>query len=492
MKSKINIIELIEKKLESLTGLNQKTSTEIAKEIIEENDSDEMPSLQSIASMVFKIKNDQKSPDEPDEKIPVKVDGETKYDVIDNKYVWSSKRAGDISLSVDEANEIFYEYSQFGLDMSQEQVRNTHHFSIPQWNSIKCVLWLYKKSNIFSPYTVDHTENTELHQLISDKLKMKEHDMHRLIEEEYKNHTIKAYKKVIKKDKEKRFYESQFFQELAALLPETEEIKIRKPYSTRGNANGPEDLLISIADLHIGAKTEGLIKTRNYNSEETITRLNAIATRVNSLHAKSANICILGDLIESFSGMNHSNTFEGINMHGGKVVVEAYKILSNFFESVDNLKGVKIIGGNHDRASASNKDDVHCTIAGIISFMLQEKYKGIFSIEYSDLILSQDLDSNLRIIMAHGDKKVLKAAGASLDAKVIEFGSQERFNVILTGHLHSRGINEDKCHFRWYKTPSIFSGNYYSESNGWNANPGYYIIYQDSDTKLPVVMDCPL
>lgn len=76
--------------------------------------------------------------------------------------------------------------------------------------------------------------------------------------------------------------------------------------------------------------------------------------------------------------------------------------------------------------------------------------------------------------------------------KISEFGTPDKFNLVLTGHLHSRGVNEDKQNLRWYQVPSIFSGNFYSEESGWNARPGYFILKEDSDTELPIIIDQPL
>lgn len=466
------------------------TSSQIATKLLEEQQ-DVTETLQHLSLMIYEVMSKQTDPKSPGEKsIEVAKEAGEKYEVIDDHYIWESKRAGTIKISVADADKMFYEYSSMGLDLSQEQVRRTHNFSIPQWNSIKNTLWLYKKSNIFSPYTADNTEMSKLQEMISSKFDMKFNDKNRLIEDEYRKHTLKEYKNVIKTSQVDRFASTEFLHELNSLLPAREKVNVHK---FAASEQDPDEIFVSIADLHIGGKTEGLKHTLDFNQDILINRLADVASQVNAMRGKKVTMAILGDIIESFTGLNHPNSWQSMEFgcYGAKVVFSAYKILCGFLDQINNLDTIKIIGGNHDRSTESSKIDRRSTIAEILFHMLIEKYGSIYDITYSPLVITHDLKYT-RIILAHGDKKVLKTAGMSVDAKVIEYGDTDKFNIILTGHLHSRGVNEDKKHFRWYRTPSIFSGNFYSEENGWNALPGFFIIKEDDKLRLPSILDCPL
>ena len=469
------------------TGLS---SSKIASKLLEDN-SDVTETLQHLSLMIYEIMSKEVDPKTPGEK-PIEIAHESgeKYQVVDDHYIWDSKKAGTIKISVADADKMFYEYSVLGLDLSQEQVRRTHNFSIPQWNSIKNTLWLYKKSNIFSPYTTDNTDVTKLQEMIASKFEMKYNDKNRLIEDEYRKHTLKEYKNVIKTSQVDRFASTEFIHELNSLLPHKEKITVNK---FAASSDDPDEVFVAIADLHIGGKTEGLKHTLDFNQEILMKRLADVAAQVNAMKGKKVNMTVLGDIIESFTGLNHINSWQSIEFgcYGAKVVFSAYKILCGFFDQINNLDTIKIIGGNHDRSTESSKVDRRSTIAEILFHMLMEKYGSIYNIEYNPLVITHDMKYT-RIILAHGDKKVLKTAGMSLDSKVIEYGDVDKFNIILTGHLHSRGVNEDKKHFRWYRTPSIFSGNFYSEENGWNALPGFFIITENERIKMPTVIDCPL
>lgn len=485
------IISLIEKKLKEFKG-DKFSSTSIAKEILEENPESEIGiSLQPLAAMVFNMHTSVKCDDAPQEKIEFDASDRSKYDVIDGNYVWESKRAGKISIPVSQIDEMFWDYSEHGMNMSQNEVRMKYNLTIPQFNSIKATLWMYKKGHIFSPYTVEHTDPLEMSQMVSDKMAEKYKNVDKIVKVEHSKETYKEYKRIIRQNAKREYIQQQFFEQLNALLPTVEKVAPVKVTFKSGEQH-PEELMVAIADLHIGAVTEGLKITPDYNRDVLKNRLDKVAEEVNARGAKSVTLAILGDLIESFSGLNHMDSWKGLDLYGADVVVEAYDILSEFFEKINNLNIIKIVGGNHDRASANKKEDNTPTIAAIISTMLKRKYSGVYKIDYDNLVLDYNFGDNVKIIISHGDNNILKKSTSSFDFKVMEFGDPDKFNLVLTGHWHSRKIQEDKGQLRWYSTPSIFSGNHYSERNGWNSQPGYFIITEDKKLGKPIVMDCPL
>jgi predicted phosphodiesterase len=469
---------------------NDMSSTDIAELIIKDN-KDISESLQYISLMVYEEMSKEDDPAlSSDKVIEFRENSETRYSVIDDHYVWESRKAGSMCISVTDADRIFYEYSRFGLNMDQEEVRNKHGLSIPQWNSLKSTLFLYKSSNIFSQHTCDNTRVEDLQAMISDKMDMKFNDKNRVLEHEYRKHTIKEYKKVIRKFQVSQFASTEFLHQLNTLMPQNETITV---YRNNNVDTDVPELLVTIADLHIGARTEGLRKTPDFNESVLERRLSSIAQSANALKSGSVSVCILGEIRESFSGLNHSNSWQNMEYgaYGADVVFSAYGILSKFLDSINNLKTVKIIGGNHDRSSSDNGIDRKADIAKLIFFLLKEKYNHVYNIEFDSLVLTHDM-RDTRFILAHGDKKVIRKSSNGMDSKILEYGDNKKFNVVLTGHLHSRGVNEDKVHCRWYSVPSVFSGNFYSEENGWNSRPGFFLVHEDPATRLPKIIDCPL
>ena len=71
------------------------------------------------------------------------------------------------------------------------------------------------------------------------------------------------------------------------------------------------------------------------------------------------HVHINGDLIESFSGLNHLNSWQSMDstMIGANVIRMCSKMLHTALSEVDNLGTVKIVAGNHDRLSKNNDEE---------------------------------------------------------------------------------------------------------------------------------------
>lgn len=452
-------------------------------------------SVQALSVMIYKQLTYEENPATVSDTIPIEVpdsfnssDSEnSKYSVIDDEYRWTSSTAGEIKLPVSVADSIFYDYSRYGKNMSQSETRKKHRLTNQQWNTIKSTLRLYKDSNIYSPYTWEHTNQEDLAPMVSNKVMELVNDEVSVVEHEYNNNIIKKYKQIIHQDA-RNTYESQLFLDnLNSMMPKTKTVYVTQ---TPKKDVKTKSIVAVIADIHVGASTEGLIRTPDYNIEVAKKRLEEVADAINAEAAENVTLCILGDLIESFSGLNHINSWQSMEkgMHGSKVFWAAADILGEFFEKVSNLKTIKVIGGNHDRSTPDNKMDTKGTIADIISGYWARLYKGIYEIEFNPLLLTYDVDENSRIIMAHGDKRVLKKD--MFQASVMRHCDLSKMNYVLTGHLHSRNIKSDSDIIRWYQIPSIFSGNNYSEEGGFNSRPGFFLLKPASDCLR--VMDCPL
>jgi hypothetical protein len=82
---------------------------------------------------------------------------------------------------------------------------------------------------------------------------------------------------------------------LNSLLPETETVTVNR-YPSR--KDDPDEIFVAIADLHIGARTEGLHKTPDFDMDVLERRLDDVAADINKMKAKNINVSILGDIIE--------------------------------------------------------------------------------------------------------------------------------------------------------------------------------------------------
>ncbi len=411
-----------------------------------------------------------------------------RYRVSNGMYHWKSK-GGPMKLSVDQADELFYEFSKHGLNMTQMAIRNKHNLSIREWHSLKSTLWLYKESNIFSPWTVDNTPQGELQQLVESKMNMKFADKKRLVEDEYQKVTLKNYNKVIKENNIEDIALERLIDELY------DELNVPTPIITRvdkgcgtGNENAPGTIVVVIADLHIGSRVEDLNVTTDFNIDILKGRLKTAAEKINKVGAEHVKLAILGDLIESFTGLNHKNTWQSIDfgMYGAKVVKTTIEIMIEFFGWIHNLEEIVGIGGNHDRMTSDNREDTKSQVAEIIFYMIEKIYGNTVSITYDPLVIHKEYDG-ISYLFTHGDKKVIRDG---LEA-MIEHGDPGNFNLILQGHWHTRQTKADHPKYKWLSCPSIFSGNWYSESNGWQTQPGFLICWNDGED-VPLIQDVPL
>lgn len=241
--------------------------------------------------------------------------------------------------------------------------------------------------------------------------------------------------------------------------------------------------VLVLADFHIGAKVKGLQLTDDFSYEVVVSRLDQAARHMNRLQYESVEIVMLGDFIESFTGLNHPNSWQELEYggHGSNVVILAYKIVRDFLDKIHNLSSVSIVSGNHDRTSIKTDLDPKGGVAQLLSFMLQES-NPMLSVEWNALLLSKEIDG-IQYIMTHNHHGVAK----NDMAKVFwEHGAQGKYNLLLGGHWHSRrsrkayrtedSIHWDQANYRALAVAPLFTGNFYSESNGWSSTSGITII----------------
>lgn len=239
--------------------------------------------------------------------------------------------------------------------------------------------------------------------------------------------------------------------------------------------------VLGLADFHVGARIVDIVGLEDFTYEVIISRLRKIAQQINEKNFSEVHICLLGDFIETFTGLNHPDTWKGIERdgYGMRVVVMAYEILRDFLQSIHNLKSVNIVAGNHDRVSANNKEDTNGEAAYMISYLLKKTFEGL-EVNYDPLIVKKEVDGIL-YLLTHMHYKV---ASADYGKFMFKYGDQSIFNVVMGGHLHTRKkkvgttdkILADEDKYRIIHLPPIFTGNPYSLRNGWTSKAGYNLF----------------
>lgn len=252
---------------------------------------------------------------------------------------------------------------------------------------------------------------------------------------------------------------------------------------------GSGTAVLALSDFHIGANITSIGNTPNFDVKAVVGRLQQVATALNDMEYDEVYVCMLGDFIESFTGLNHESTWHDLDKggFGVNVVITAYTIIRRFLTSLDNVAGVYIVSGNHDRVTKKMEGDPHGSVAGLLSFMLRENTP--LDIRFNPLILGAEIDS-IYYLLTHNHYNMAKG---DIGKVFWEHGQQGMYNVMLGGHWHSRKgtriytkVDEkqvDQANYRQIAVAPLFTGNFYSESNGWNSTPGYTVITNNGQGK---------
>lgn len=418
-------------------------------------------------------------------KVSTKVEKkEQRFRVKKGIISWKFKR-GVIELEVDELDQIFYEYSKHGLNMSQVQVQNKHGFDALQWQSLKRTFDLVKDSDVFSPYSLSLVSDKEACDMIAKKIgeKYAPKNMRAVVEYEDRKQTKKAYESAIKRvaDLDYRFQ----ILETAILdyVGSVKEVLVRKSKDTV-----IDDAIAVVDDIHGGADVKGSFNLPAYNWKVVEKRLSQVASDINSRKAKRNTIVLGGDLIESFTGLNHINSWQNLsdqNGYGVDSVVKVAEELTKWLQTIDNVHEVIIISGNHDRVTSNNKEDVEGQVAKLVSYILGGQFGKSFKVTWDNLIVRRKF-GGCGYLFLHGDKGLAKKKGDLVG----QYGYKGIYNIAFLGHLHTRKVMTDTLEYRVVHVPSIFSGNPYSKRGGWSTLAGYTYAY--TQAKHPVVIDVPL
>lgn len=243
------------------------------------------------------------------------------------------------------------------------------------------------------------------------------------------------------------------------------------PKISKRNSSG-KPLVCSIADLHAGGFTENMKLVPDYNLEvlrEKLSRISQILRETN----RPVHVKILGDLIESFTGKNHKDTWRQIEMHGMKVMFTVADMIIKLCNETPNIESLSIISGNHDRISSANDDDTEGQVAYGVAELL--KRSGI-DVTFDPLVLSED-HGGINYILLHGHLPISKK---SADKIVLDYGKQDMYNVILKAHKHNQKILQSTTKLTVHQVPSLVPANEFAERLGEHAPTGI-MLYEAND-----------
>lgn len=410
-----------------------------------------------------------------------------KFSINKNDVVSWDYRNGVIEVSLDTLDQIFYEYSKHGLNLSQTRIQNKHGFTAIQWQSLKRTFELVKDSDVFTHIRLERHDPETQCKMIADKIaeKYSPKNMRSVVEYEDDKQRKKAYEKAIK-EVAKLDYSRQLFEtELLDYVTKAKPVVVSK---TKG-VQKVDEYLCHVCDLHVGAKIESEKNLPEFNPDIVAQKLQQVAIETNAKQAGKVTVVINGDIIETFTGLNHINSWKNIDDkygYGVKATIKAIEILTDFLSKINNVYEVVIVSGNHDRVTSNNKEDVEGEVVQWIHFVLQARFGHLFKLDWSSDVLTRVI-GNVCFIITHGHHGLSKKPSAEI---VNQYGDPQLFNVILEAHLHTRKIKNDGLNYRHIVCPSIFTGNSYSKQLGYTSLSGFLGI--ETKNGYPIITDYPI
>ncbi|MEO0900765.1 MAG: hypothetical protein AAFY00_01675 [Bacteroidota bacterium] len=267
--------------------------------------------------------------------------------------------------------------------------------------------------------------------------------------------------------------------------------KFTKTYEYRESSFKKGEAVLKWSDLHFGAYIRNLVLTPDFDDEILLNGLLESVGYVNTMLFEKVHVHINGDLIESFSGLNHVNSWMSMQPDkiGANAVILCCDLLEKALSKIYNLGTVKIVAGNHDRTSKANDEDVKGGAAELIAWGLE---KTGFDVEFHPMIITHEVEG-INHINLHGHFGISKRP---TDEILWKYGKKGLYNFIFEGHLHSiiqklsvsktknfKTIKDEGIDKRRMHCPSFFTGNYYSETLGYDSNPGYLVVWDNGRGK---------
>lgn len=256
-------------------------------------------------------------------------------------------------------------------------------------------------------------------------------------------------------------------------------------FSARQLAKASGTGIADLSDLHAGAVLKyaiETIKTLPFDITTLTSYLDEAASIINSYKFRETHLFLPGDIVETFTAFNHRDTWKNVQMFQGGVTIVAYQVLKRFLSSVNNLKRVYMVEGNHDRLTADKEGNSRKGIVELMAFFLQEN--GNVEVLYHPWMVRAEIDGVYHLC-THGDHKPFLK-----NDFWFRYGRQGMYNVLRTGHYHGFNVLRQTQENLHYQCPSVFTGNFFSESIGFDCVPGMTVVRHKQG--MPMIDYIPL
>lgn len=403
-----------------------------------------------------------------------------------NTYNWVS-RGQSQSYSVDFIDNLFTYYSRKGYNYTRIRAQQKFGLTPKAWSQISQQFQLSKDCDLLSPFTLQNTPQDELEGIIDSRIStlLSSGEM---TSQKYTDSVIKKHRRVIEKANLRQSFENDVISTLLEEFPSATKISLTTTTDTKISS-----VVGACGDLHALGKSKGMkLFTEDWNTGVLIEKLHNMADVLNSYKAEKTTVLILGDLVESISGLSHLDSWKGLEAGGwgANAIIQTYElIVEHLLNRVNNLSKIVMTGGNHDRLQASHSNGDR-GVTDIIAYMLTNLYaKEGIPVQYDENMVAFE-EEGFNIVGVHGDKGMHKRELAYLTLKFAP--NPKKFTFVLSAHLHSFFCqrNDDQEFARRITIPSIVTANGYSDVEvGRGAQSGFAVLYTNVVGKPTMVIE---
>ena len=370
----------------------------------------------------------------------------------------------------EEVNNYFLAFSSKGRDLNTRQMLNEFGLTPMEWHKIKSMFRIYKLSNIFWDETLNKIAPSKREEAIEERLGVAYENTNKLVDRAY----TKAQQRHLKKEIENKAFFQEYTKEFFSCLTESDSnLPVTEVLWTKQKgATGPA-IIAAISDIHIGSKNLDLQGNEVHSTSIIRNHFQTVAEGINERRSKDVTLLINGDIIESFTGTMHPNTFQDMEHQAtyANSIILARNLLVELVGNIANVKKICVISGNHDRLSSKYSEDTLGGAAHLIAEFLKLYYPKV-KVDWSPLILKHELNG-VTFLFSHGHKKFCEK---DFYKNILEHGNPESYNVLILGHFHNRGIRHDSEKGRLIVLPSIAQGGSFATDHGFSAKAGYSIF----------------
>jgi hypothetical protein len=144
--------------------------------------------------------------------------------------------------------------------------------------------------------------------------------------------------------------------------------------------------VVALADFHLGMKFNGDAKNPSFDAEVLAQRITALVDKINAQGFEEVHLALLGDFIESFTGLNHMDTWKNLESYGRTAVMGVCGLIRDeLILRLNNVSNVYIVAGNHDRVTNKKDQDARGEAAGLIADVLELMIDTPIHFDYSYL-----------------------------------------------------------------------------------------------------------